>query len=79
MINFNQTDAVNFSPDITGDNGTIVQRGNGTTTLTGANTYTGTTTVERARSLRRAASPRRIVRTGEGRNAPHRERREYFE
>jgi len=46
VINFNQTDAVNFDPDITGD-GNIVQRGNGTTTLTGANTYTGTTTVER--------------------------------
>lgn len=43
-INFNQTDSTTFSANITG-NGTLNQRGNGTTKLSGANTYTGATTV----------------------------------
>ena len=42
IINFNQTDSVTFSANITG-NGTVNQRGNGTTALTGTNTYNGTT------------------------------------
>lgn len=44
-INFNQTDAITFAPGITGE-GSVKQRGSGTTTLGTANNFTGTTTVE---------------------------------
>jgi T5SS/PEP-CTERM-associated repeat protein/autotransporter-associated beta strand protein len=44
VINFNQTDEITFSSSISGE-GRVVQRGIGTTILTGVNTYTGATTV----------------------------------
>ncbi len=44
VINFNQTDTRTFTATISG-NGSIAQRGSGTTILTGDNTYTGTTTI----------------------------------
>lgn len=44
-IQFNQTDTLTLSAKISG-NGTVVQRGVGTTILTGTNTYTGPTTVQ---------------------------------
>lgn len=44
VINFNQTDATTLGADISGG-GSLVQRGSGTTTLTGAATHTGGTTI----------------------------------
>lgn len=43
-INFNQTDSFTLAAEISG-NGTVNQRGTGTTTLTAANTYTGVTNI----------------------------------
>lgn len=43
-INFNQTDSFTLAAEISGD-GTVNQRGSGTTTLTAANTYTGATNI----------------------------------
>ncbi len=43
-LNFNQTDATTFAPNITG-NGTINQRGLGTTTLTGTSTNLGSVNI----------------------------------
>jgi autotransporter-associated beta strand protein len=45
-LNFNQADTFLFTAPIRGGaGGTVVQRGIGTTTLTGNNTYSGTTTI----------------------------------
>jgi len=44
-VYFNQTDATTFGAQLTGS-GNVIQRGSGSTTLTGANDYTGPTTVE---------------------------------
>ena len=45
LLVFNRSDAVTFGGTISGT-GAFVQRGSGTTILTGANSYTGTTTIE---------------------------------
>lgn len=44
VINFNQTDTTTFAASVSGG-GSVVQRGSGTTILTGTNTMTGPTTV----------------------------------
>lgn len=44
VVNFNQTGSTTFGVPISGA-GSVVQRGSGTTLLTGANTYTGATTI----------------------------------
>ena len=45
LLVFNRSDAVTFAGTISGT-GAFVQRGSGTTILTGSNTYSGTTTIE---------------------------------
>lgn len=44
VLNFNQTDAIVFEADISGDGG-VIHRGTGVTNLLGVSTYTGPTTV----------------------------------
>ncbi len=45
VVNFNHTDDITFSPNITGTRMSVTKEGSGTTTLTGANTYSQATTV----------------------------------